>query len=103
MESVALTDDGNLCRHIINGINNEIGMKIFNKWPVTGAIVHRQHLYITIGIHPKRPLRHHIRLQAAKRAYIRHKLPIYIGNIHTVLINKNQMPYTCTNECFRRI
>ena len=31
MESVALTDDGNLCRHIINGINNEIGMKIFNK------------------------------------------------------------------------
>ena len=31
MKPVALTDNRNLCGHVINGINNKIGMEIFNK------------------------------------------------------------------------
>ena len=95
--------NGHFSRHIINGIDNEISMEIFDEILISRPVKHSHGFGIAGRIHPVRPFHHDFRLVAAQCGAVCHQLAVQVGIFHRIFINKNQMAYTGADQCFCRI
>ncbi len=95
--------DGNLRRHVVDGVDDVVSVEIFDKFFIAGAEVNGISLRIASRIHAVGSLHHDFRLISSDGGAVSHQLAIQVCDVHFILVDENEMAHAGSGQRFGRI
>ena len=92
--------DRNLRRHVVNGVDDVVSVKIFDKFFIAGAEVNGIGLRVAIRVHAVGSLHHDFRLISSDGGAVGHQLAIQVCDVHFIFVDENEMAHAGSGQRF---